>query len=315
LSQARQQLQKKWRADVTSELDRALAETARLSTSELALSGDFERGEPVATLRGRQAAIVEGAQRVIAELQDASGRNAIVSPRLAIAMTQALVDMQRALGALSSAVPDLAAGGGRAGDAVDDLNAAAYLLLRNRDDVAGSGSGSGMAEAMARMRELAGQQGSLGDAAAGLLPSFTSGRDGAQVQALGGRERAIADQLERLRAGGQLPGAGAMADEAKDLARRLEGGQLDRTSVERQQRLFRRMLDAGRTLQGNEDDPDRPRVSRAAVGDSVHVPPPLRRLPGADAPRMPSWSDLERYSPEERRLVADYFQRLLAGGR
>lgn len=314
LAQQRKQLQSAWRADVTAALDRALAETARLSASELDLGDAFVRGVPAATLRGRQAAIIEGTQRVIAQLQQASGRNAIVSPQLGVAMVQAMLDMQRALDALSSGLPDLQLGGARAGDAVDGLNAAAYLLLRNRDDVAGSGSGSGLAEAMARMKALAGQQGSLGQAAEGLLPSLGSGKDGALVESLGGRQRAIADELERLRGNGQIPGAGTFAEEAKELARRLQGGELDRAVVERQQRLFRRMLDAGRTLQGNEDDPDHPRVSQVAEGDSVHLPAALLRLPGADALRMPAWSDLSRYSPEERRLVADYFRRLMAGG-
>ncbi|MGH7590906.1 MAG: hypothetical protein ACREL2_05670, partial [Gemmatimonadales bacterium] len=165
------------------------------------------------------------------------------------------------------------------------------------------------------MKALAGQQGSLGQSAEGLLPSLGNRAGGAQVAALGGRERAIADALERLRADGQMPGAGALADEAKELARQLQGGELDRAVVERQQRLFRRMLDAGRTLQGNEDDPDHRRVSQVAAGDSTFTPAPLRQIPGADAVRMPDWNDLQRYSPEERRLVADYFRRLMAGGR
>ena len=67
-----------------------------------------------------------------------------------------------------------------------------------------------------------------------------------------------------------------MADEAKDLAKRLEGGRLDRQIVERQERLFRRMLDAGRTLQGKEEDERKERQSTTATADSVHLPPALR---------------------------------------
>jgi hypothetical protein len=101
-----------------------------------------------------------------------------------------------------------------------------------------------------------------------------------------------------------------MAQEARDLARQLEAGRLDRATVERQERLFRRMLDAGRTLQGQEDE--RERKSTTAVGDSVHLPPALRdRLLGDEhRPRVPSWEELQRLSPEERRLVVDYFRRL-----
>ncbi len=62
---------------------------------------------------------------------------------------------------------------------------------------------------------------------------------------------------------GEMPGAAELAEEAKDLARRLESGRLDRQLVERQERLFRRMLDAGRTLQGR----------RRTSGRSGRAPP------------------------------------------
>jgi hypothetical protein len=314
LEDQKQGLQQEWRADVTAELDRALAETARLSGAELALSGAFGAGTPAASLRERQAALEEGTARVVEQLRDASGKNALVSPQLAVAMTQALMQMGQARSALGSAVPDLRSGAERAGQAVDALNAAAYFLLRNRDEVAGSKSGSGLAEAMAKMRELAGEQGTLGEASAGILP-LPGGGSAAQIRALGGRQRAIADQLERMRGQGEVPGAGELAAEAKALARSLEEGRLDRATVERQQRLFHRMLDAGRTLQGNDEDPSRPRVSRTATDDSTHLPPPLPAGALDRGPRMPPWSDLERYTPEERRLVAGYFQRLIGGTR
>jgi hypothetical protein len=103
-----------------------------------------------------------------------------------------------------------------------------------------------------------------------------------------------------------------MAEEAKELSRRLEAGRLDRQIVDRQERLFRRMLDAGRTLQGREEDQKKERQSTTASADSVHLPPALRaRLQGDDERlRIPSWEELQELSPEERRLVVDYFRRL-----
>ena len=85
--------------------------------------------------------------------------------------------------------------------------------------------------------------------------------------------------------------------------------------VERQERLFRRMLDAGRTLQGKEEDERKERQSTTATDDSVHLPPALSaRLAGDDGRlRVPSWEELQRFSPEERRLVVDYFRRLSEG--
>ena len=100
---------------------------------------------------------------------------------------------------------------------------------------------------------------------------------------------------------GDIPGAAELGDEAEDLARRLESGRLDRQIVERQERLFRRMLDAGRTLQGREEDEKKERQSTTATDDSIHLPPALRARLQSDgqALRVPSWEELQQLSPEE----------------
>jgi hypothetical protein len=75
------------------------------------------------------------------------------------------------------------------------------------------------------------------------------------------------------------------------------------------------MLDAGRTLQGQEEDEQKERVSTAARDDSVHLPPALRAklMDENQQLRMPGWAELQQLSPEERRLVLDYFRRLNEG--
>jgi len=44
----------------------------------------------------------------------------------------------------------------------------------------------------------------------------------------------------------------------------------------------------------------------------VHLPPALRAtlMENDDWIRVPTWEELQRLSPEERRLVVDYFRRL-----
>jgi hypothetical protein len=162
------------------------------------------------------------------------------------------------------------------------------------------------------MAQLAKQQGGLGREGAGLLPLAGSSAVREQLQRIAARQRALAQELERLRGQGDMAGAGQLAEEARELARRLEAGRLDRSIVERQERLFRRMLDAGRTLQGREEDQKKERQSMTATEDSVRLPPALRaKLQGDDERlRVPGWEELQRLSPEERRLVVDYFRRL-----
>ncbi len=76
------------------------------------------------------------------------------------------------------------------------------------------------------------------------------------------------------------------------------------------------MLDAGRTLQGQEDDDKKERQSTTAKDAPPGVPPALdpRIRNGTGEIRLPSWEALQRLSPDERRRVVDYFQKLAAAG-
>jgi hypothetical protein len=182
--------------------------------------------------------------------------------------------------------------------------------------VAGAKSGSGFQEAIEQLAKMAGQQQGLAGDAQSMLPMMGSGGQQMlqQLRALAARQRALAQQLERLQAEGASGAAGPLAQEARELARQLDAGRLDRQTIDRQQRLYRRLLDAGRTLSGPEPDEQKDRVSRSATGDSVHLPGAL--APGATGagPRLryPTWEDLNGLTPEQRRLVLEYFRRLNA---
>ena len=312
LQQARQQMQQQWRDEVTAQLDRALSETTRLAERELDVTESFRKGDVSGEARAAQGALEEGVQKLLDQVRSAGGKNALVSPEVTVALTVAQQKMQQAREAVGNATPDPRGAAEAAGQAVDALNAAAYQLVRAKGEVAGAGSGSGLQEAMEKMQQMAGQQGGLNQQASGLFPMAGNAGVQAQLQALGRQQRRLAEQLERMRAEGQLPGTGELAEEARDLARQLEEGRIDRATLERQERLFRRMLDAGRTLQGEERDDQKERQSTTGRDDNVRLPPALRALlQDADrAIRVPDWETMQRLSPEERRLVVEYFRRL-----
>jgi hypothetical protein len=304
-----------WRQQALDALDRALAETAALAKRQQRVTEGLQSGGDAAAARAQQASIEEGTEAVGRQMRDAAGRHALVSPGLQQALGFAQRQMAAARQQLEQARPNGDAAAQLAGEALDALNATAYALAQSRADVAGAKSGSGFQEAVERLAELARQQQGLNGDAAGLLPIPGAGAEGmlGQLRALAARQRALAEQLERLQASGGSSAAGPLAEEARELARQMDAGRLDRQTIERQQRLYRRLLDAGRTLTGPEPDPDQERTSRAALGDSVHLPALL--TPEATAgPRVPypNWRELERMTPEQRRLVLEYFRLLNA---
>ncbi len=312
LQQQRSDMQEQWRQQVIEALDLGLAEASRLLEQQLKVERSARTGASPARQRAEQAAVEEGVQKLVQRMQQLSGENALVPPEIATALATAQRQMKLSREALSTGTPNQREAGERAGQGGDALNAAAYLMLRARGDVSGSGSGSGMTEAMEQMSQLAQQQGQLSQQAGSLLPMIGQSGMREQLMALSESQRRLAEELERMRAQGDMPQAGPLAEEARELARRLEAGRLDRETVTRQERLFRRLLDQGRTLQGQEEDEEKERQSRTPQTDSVRLPPALRAQLGEDDDqiRLPSWEELQRFSPEERRLVVEYFRRL-----
>src|SRR5690606_14847675 len=135
----------------------------------------------------------------------------------------------------------------------------------------------------------------------------------AQARELARQQREIARNLESL---GDPDGSGsadAMADEARRLAQAMESGALDPNTANRQERLFRRMLDAGRTLEKDEvDESGKRRGETARTTD--RFTPPAASVTGRAAQRyaVPTWDELRELSPDERRIVVEYFRRLNA---
>jgi hypothetical protein len=101
-----------------------------------------------------------------------------------------------------------------------------------------------------------------------------------------------------------------MAAEAEEIARQLAAGNLDRETVARQERLFRRLLDAGRSLEKNDEDPRKRESESATDGERRDVDdldPAL--LTGPRFPH-PNQQTLSSYPPGYRALIFDYFDRL-----
>src|SRR5256885_2341852 len=222
----RDSLARQWRGETLAALDRALSETAALAQGEQRVAEALQRGEAGAATRSRQASMEEGTDAAARQIRDAAGKHALVSPQLEAALGYAKRQMAAARSELEEADPNASEAAALADDAVDALNATALALARSRSQVAGGKSGSGFAQAAEQLARPARDQQGLNGLAHGLVPLM--GVSGAamlqRLQALAARQRALAEQLERLQAGGAGAAARPPAPEAKELARQLEAG-------------------------------------------------------------------------------------------
>jgi hypothetical protein len=312
LRRRQEQMSAAWRAQVLKFLREAESETITLAVEEQGNADRLRRGEGSGDVSGRQSALEQGVDQIARRLAQASGRNALVSPRLGAALGQARAQIEQSRRSLEGrADPGQAAASAQA--AAQSLAAAAFQIMQSGDQVAGSQSGSGLAEALQKLADLAARQGGLNDQLGGLLPMLGQGTAGdvvlQQLRAIAARQRALANELERL-GGLGLPGRPEqLAPEARRLADLMESGHLDRSTLERQQQLFRRLLDAGRTMRNNqESDPER--RSETAREQAARVPAGTVPREAALRYPMPTWEQLKVLSPAERAMVLDYFQRI-----
>ena len=83
------------------------------------------------------------------------------------------------------------------------------------------------------------------------------------------------------------------------------------TDVSRSRRCYEQH--PGRTLRSDEEDEKEERRSETGDQTNLRLPPELLRSTGPEARYpYPKWEQLRRVSPEERRLILDYFRMLNA---
>ena len=310
LAEARENQIAEWKQELTGELDKSIQETLQLAREQQALAEKARAGETPQSLRGEQSAVQQGAERVGERLQREAGKSAHVSSQSQGAVGEARRKVQQATEQVAEANR-----GQQSAEAMDDaaqaLNRAAASLVRDRDRVANAQSASGFAEMLQRMQEAAKQQGQINAQAAGLLP-MPGAESGNQARALGGKQRALARQLEQAGEQDASGRADEMAKEMRQIAAQLEQGRVDQSVVDRQQRLFRRLLDAGLSLEKEEREDKGERESVAASGSELLTPAGEGRGKDALRWREPNWSELRGLSAEERRAVLEYFKRINA---
>jgi hypothetical protein len=175
-------------------------------------------------------------------------------------------------------------------------------------------SASGFAEMLQQLQEMAKKQGSINAQSQGLMP-MPGGQMSSEMQAtaraLARQQRGVAQQLDEMGEGAGGDRAAQLAKEARQLADAMEGGRIDGTTLARQQQLFRRLLDAGRSLEKDEREDSNKREARAAKGDEQFTPTNTDATgKNASKFREPDWNELRGLTADERRAILDYFKRI-----
>lgn len=227
--------------------------------------------------------------------------------------------IQSTIEAMESGRSSLPSPSAQAEQTVGELNQLALMAIAGAEQMGQEGQGQGQSgqDVAEELGQLAQRQGELMNQGGELVPMRLS-------------ERAMSQQLGELTQGqesvardlGELadePGAGTslgdleeLAREAELLAQQLALGRLTPEIIRRQERLFHRLLDAGRSLEREEFSEEREAEQAGAFERADVVPLSAAQL-GAMPYQLRDGEQLQRLSPAVRRLVLEYFDRLNRG--
>jgi len=314
LSDARQQQIQEWKNGLTKDLDKSIQETLQLARQQQALAEQARAGGSP-SLKGDQSAVQQGVEKVSEGVQRAARQSSHVSPQSQRALGDAQQRVQEATRQSADASPNgQQETAGAMEEAAQSLNDAATKLMADRQRAANGSSASGFSEMIEKMRQLAKEQGSLNGQSASLMPGAggqPSGEGSERARTLARSQRGLAQRTED--AGEGEAHAAQMAKEMREIAAQLESGRVDASLLDRQQKLFHRLLDAGLSLQKDEREDTGKRESESATNAEL-VPPTNTNATGRAALKYPepTWNELRGLSAEERQSVMEYFKRINA---
>jgi hypothetical protein len=316
LQQGEQQMAAQNEAASREALERAATDALSLAREQTALQ-DRMRGagpEDLANMRSDEAALLQGvrnmAEALSGEMSADQGSNEVAAQ-----MGQAMEAIRETLDALESQRGDRPSPSTAAEQAVAALNEAAMMAASAAKAPGRGPQGQAGDEVTEELQQIARQQGSVNQRTGQITPMKLGQQARAnQLRAAAESQEKIARQLselaqrppDRAQALGDLD---ALAREAQALAERLARETLDAETLQRQERLFHRLLDAGRSLEKDEYSDER---ESSAPGQFERNAVELLSAEDLGALRfqLPPSEELQRLSPAQRQMVLEYFERL-----
>ncbi|MBU1356199.1 MAG: hypothetical protein KJ620_06485 [Candidatus Edwardsbacteria bacterium] len=265
-------------------------------------------------LANQQQIIQRQAERIRRELDNMARNNMLLSPRSQQMMQEAARQMGQAAQAHSEGRGDQAQKGGQ--KALASLNGAAISLMESSGS---SGGGSG--DMMQDLSGLSGQQQAVNQGTSSLLPMPQEGGGQMSQQArsrmsrLAAQQEAVRQGMEEFgqKYGGRRDKAGRLdnlVEEMKQVIEDLKKQQVSRQTIERQEKILTRMLDAQQSLKERD-------FSRERQAESGRLPENSYRPPNTDKGKwtpqgLPAWKNWrqEYYPLEYKEILEEYFRLL-----
>ena len=321
LQQAQQDEAQQQLAQAREALERSADDALALARRQAELRRDMREAgrERIAEMRAEEASLAEGVENLADNLRLATEGQIPGAREMSAQMGRAMESLQRTIDAMDRPRSMGGSPYAEAERAVGDLNQLALMALAGAEQLGQQGQGQTQQgqQIQDALEELAQQQGDLVNQAGQIVPMQLGQQAmSEQLQRMSQGQQSVSDQLGDLSnqpsSDGALGDLQQLAAEAAELAEALAAGRLEPETVRRQERLFHRLLDAGRSLEREEFSEERESEAAGEFERGSVLPLEGGQL-GALQFRMPDAAQLEGLSPGVRRLILEYFERLNRG--
>ena len=313
------------RAEMTATMEdavrRALQQTAEdalsLARQQSELREQMRRADAQrqAAMRADEASLLRGVRNMAENLSAGSRAAGQVNRGVSSAIGEAMEAVGETLEALDSRRGSTPSPMATAEAAVRALNQVALQAIASAGQTGQNAASGGDGEMQEMLETIAQRQGDLILQTEELMPMQLGEQALArQMQQLAQGQESVAGELGDL---AQQPNSeeqalgdlDELAEEAAALAEVLAMERLRPETIERQERLFQRLLDAGRSLERDEESEERESEVPGAFERNVVAPLAEEDL-NALRFELPAAEVLSRLPPAQRRLVIEYFERL-----
>jgi hypothetical protein len=285
----------------------------------LETSSDLDRASPrFRALAQEQQRLRDHLESTAEELFELSQESFFITPKMGGAVQQAFNGMDQAISGYTARAPRSVSR--QQEGAMGGLNTAIMEIGQALDQLSRSSSSTGYSEMMEQLAQMAGQQGEINQGTMSLFPGGTNpGQLSLQQQAalsrMAARQQALAQQMESLSQNNQqisemMGRMGELSKEMQEVADELKNRQIDERTLERQERILRRLLDAQRSVREREYRKER--LSRTAEDSWLTVSPDELNLSFSvdEAKEMLLRALKEGYTRDYQQLIRDYFEAL-----
>jgi hypothetical protein len=326
LGLTQEKMQLKMKKEIADAIKKSLYDVFDLSDTQEGLFQQVEQMETadmeLRTLARDQQNLKAGAIRVAEDLDTLAQKTIFIDSDTRRFMALSLARMDNATRNLEERNQEKTSDEQK--EAIYDLNVTARKLMQSLNDAQKSCSGSGMEQMFKQLQGMCNKQSDINQETeqSGMCnkPGGFSLSEQATLQRLAAEQEAVQKSLSQLEKefGNRseiLGRMGDLGDEMKKVTGDLERLQVDQSTIDRQNKILSRLLDAEKSMRERDFSKQR----RAEVGEDVSRPSPKELPSDLLQPGQVAKDDLskfmdEAYPKEYEQLIKDYFKALSEEG-